>query len=191
MIEAILFLRHLFPSSSSSCRATSTDLPDPFPAAFSIVQCFRPVFKASSCIGTEQLYVGSRLSSCLCPSMRRGPQEYVTYEFVPISPAVSRMSNLVFMIGGWWLYSNSFVGCCLQDLFNITRTISVKLLSSFFSIRLVNFHVVNLYNGIDATAASKKLHFSLSVRSNFHMTDDKRSIKYFRTIISHPKLLPP
>ena len=32
-------------------------------------------------------------SSGLCLSMWRGPQEYVTYELVPISPAVSRMSG--------------------------------------------------------------------------------------------------
>ena len=66
--------------SSSSCRAIS----------ISIVHRFRSVFKATSCIGTELLYVGP---SCLCLSMWRGPQEYVTYEFVPTSPAVPRMSG--------------------------------------------------------------------------------------------------
>ena len=47
---------------------------------------------------------GYRWSSCLCSSMWRGPQEYVTYEFVPISPAVSRMSgssNLDSFCDGW------------------------------------------------------------------------------------------
>ena len=42
---------------------------------------------------SELLYVGSRWSSCLCSSMWRGPQEYITYELVPTSPAVSRMSG--------------------------------------------------------------------------------------------------
>ena len=41
---------------------------------------------------TELLYLVSSGSSCLCSSMWRGPQEYITYEFVLTSPAVSRMS---------------------------------------------------------------------------------------------------
>ena len=60
---------------------------------FSIVHCFRPVFRTISRIGTELLYVGSRGSSCLCSSMWRGPLEYVTYKFVPTSLAVSCMSG--------------------------------------------------------------------------------------------------
>ena len=46
------------------------------------------VFRATSRIGTELLYVGSSWSSCPCSSMCRGPQEYITYEYVPTSPAV-------------------------------------------------------------------------------------------------------
>ena len=75
------------------------------------------------------------------------------------------------MMGGWWLYSCYFVGCCLQDLFNIACSIFVLLLSSFSSISLVSVHVVHPYSTIDKTAAWKKLHFILSVRSVFHMTD--------------------
>ena len=41
----------------------------------------------------ELLYVGSCWSSCLCLSMWRGPQEYITYESVLTSPAVSHMSG--------------------------------------------------------------------------------------------------
>ena len=48
---------------------------------------------ATSCIGPELLYVGSSWSSCLYSSMWRSPQEHVLYEFVPTSPAVSRMSG--------------------------------------------------------------------------------------------------
>ena len=77
----------------SSCHAISTDIPDPFSPPFSIVHCFQQFFRATSCISTELLYVGSSWSSCLCSSMWRGPQEYVTYEFIPTSPAVSRMSG--------------------------------------------------------------------------------------------------
>ena len=63
-------------------------------------------------------------SSWLCSAMWRGPQEHITYELVPTSPAVSRMpgsSNFdTFMMGGRWPYSSCFVGCCL---FNIARSI--------------------------------------------------------------------
>ena len=75
-----------------SCRAASADIPDPFSPPFSIINCFRQVFKATSRIGTELLYIGSSWSSCLCSSMWRVPPEYVTYELVPTSPAVSCMS---------------------------------------------------------------------------------------------------
>ena len=36
---------------------------------------------------------------------------------------------------------------------------------------LVSVHVVHPYSSIDTTAAWKKLHFILSVRFDFHMTD--------------------
>ena len=53
------------------------------------------------------------------------------------------LTCIVFVMGGRWPYSCSFVGCCLQDLFNIVRSILVKLLSSFFSSRLFSVHVVH------------------------------------------------
>ena len=74
-------------------------------------------------------YVYSCWSSCLCSSMWRGPQEYVTYEFILSSPRVSRMSGsstcIVFVKGGKWLYSCCFFGCFLQDLFKIGSSILV------------------------------------------------------------------
>ena len=88
----------------SSCRTINTDILDPFLPPLSIIHCFRLVFKAISCIGTEQLYVGSSWSSCLCSSMWRGPWEHITYKFVPTSPAVSCMSgssNLDSFCDGW------------------------------------------------------------------------------------------
>ena len=51
---------------------------------------------------------------------------------------------IVFMMGGRWLYSCCFVGCCLQNLFNIVHRFLVQLPSSFFSIRFVSVHVVHL-----------------------------------------------
>ena len=113
--------------SSSSCHATSTDLHDPLSPLLPIVYCFRRVFRVTSRIGTELLYVGSCRSSCLCSSMWRGPQEYITYEFILTSPAVSRMSGSSnfdsFVMGGRWPYSCCFVGCCLHELLSIAHSI--------------------------------------------------------------------
>ena len=82
-----------------------------------------------------------------------------------------RLTLIVFVMGGNWPYSYCFVGCYLQDLFNVAHIILVLFLSSFFFIRLVSAHVVHPYSSIDTTAAWKKLRFILSVRSDFHMTD--------------------
>ena len=79
-------------------------------------------------VSAQLLYIGSSWSSSLCSSMGRGPQEYIAYEFVPTSPACLVRLTLI-------LY-----------LFNITRSILVKLLSSFFSIRLLSVHVVDSYS---------------------------------------------
>ena len=106
--------------------------------------------------------------------MWRGPLECSTYKLVSTSPAVSSMSgssNLdSFVMGGRWPYSCCFVGCCLQNLFSIARSILEQLPSSFFYIRLVSVHIVHPYSSVDTTAAWKKLRFILSVRSDFHMT---------------------
>ena len=83
----------LISSSLSSCCTISTDIPDPLSPPLPIVNCFWQVLRATSRIGTELLYVGTSWSSCLCTSMWRGPQVYITYELVPTSPAVSHMSG--------------------------------------------------------------------------------------------------
>ena len=82
-----------------------------------------------------------------------------------------RLTWIVFVIGGRWLYSWCLVGCCRQDLFKIARSILVLLPSSFFSSRFVRVHVVHPYSSIDVTAAWKKLRFILSVRSDLHIID--------------------
>ena len=116
-------------TSSSSGHAMSTDIPDPFSPPLSIVHRLQQVPGTTSCIGTVLLYVGSSQWSRLCSSMWRGPQEYITYEFFPTSPAVSRMSDSSkldsFVMGGKWPYSCCFVGCCLRDMFNIACSILV------------------------------------------------------------------
>ena len=139
------------------------DLPDSLSPPISIVHRSREVFQAITCIGTELLDVGSSWSSCLCSSMWRGPLEYIAYEFVLTSPAVTRMSGSSkldsFVMGGRWPYNCCFVGCCLQDLFHIARSILAFLPSSFFSIRLISVHVLHPYSSMDTNASWKKLHF--------------------------------
>ena len=68
---------------------------------------------------------------------------------------------IVFVMGGRWPYSWCLVECCRQDLLNIY----------FFSSHLVTVQVMHPYSSIDTTTAWKKLHFILSVGSDFHMID--------------------
>ena len=75
---------------SSPCRAIRTDISDPL---LPHLHCFRQILWAKSRIGTELLYVGSSWTSYLYSSMWRDPQEEITYELVPTSPAVSRVSG--------------------------------------------------------------------------------------------------
>ena len=76
---------------------------------------------------------------------------------------LARLTWIVFMMGDRWPYSCCFVGCCLQDLFNIARSILVQLPSSLFSSRLVSIHVMHPYSSIDTIAAWKKLCFILYI----------------------------
>ena len=55
--------------SSSSCRAISTDIPDPLLPPLSIIHCFQLVLRAASRVGRELLYIGLSCWSCLCMSM--------------------------------------------------------------------------------------------------------------------------
>ena len=67
--------------------------PWPSLATLPIVHYFQQVLGSTSHIGTELLYVGLSWSYSLCSSMWRGPQEYITYDLVPTSPAISHMSG--------------------------------------------------------------------------------------------------
>ena len=66
-----------------------------------------------------------------------------------------RLIWMVLEMGSRRPYSSCFVGCYFLDLFNIARSILVQFPSSFFSIRLVNVHVVLAYSSMDTTAAWK------------------------------------
>ena len=59
---------------SSSCRAISTDFPDPLSPPLPIVHCFRQVFRTTSHIYTEWLHIGSSWSFCICSAVWKGPR---------------------------------------------------------------------------------------------------------------------
>ena len=121
MISYALFFFSTIYGVSSSCHAISIDIPGPLSPPLPIVHCFRQVLRAISRIGTELLYVGSSWSSWFCTSMWRGPYEYITYELVPTSLAVSRMSVLGFF--AFCLFVFFFFSFC--GLFN-TKVILVE-----------------------------------------------------------------
>ena len=58
-----------------------------------ILSCHPSLSSTASGFYTELLYVYSSWSPCLCSSMWRGPQEYISYELIPNSLAVSCTSG--------------------------------------------------------------------------------------------------
>ena len=119
-------LRLKCPSSSSSCRAIGTDIPDPFSPPLPIVHRFQKVLRATPHILTELLYVGSSWSPCFHLAMCRGPPLMSSSLLLQQCPACQvYLIWIVFMMGSWWPYGCCFVECCLQDLFNIARNILV------------------------------------------------------------------
>ena len=148
--------------SSSSCRAASTDIPDPLSLPVSllfIASCrssgLHPVSSHSCCMyvragrpAFDWPYAGVHRSTSLTSSSLLLQQ----------CPAcLVRLAWIVFVIGGRWPYSWCLVGCCCQDLFNIALNILVWLPCNFFYSRLVNVQVVHPYSSIDTTADWKKL----------------------------------
>ena len=58
--------------------------------------------------------------------------EYISYEIQQCPAYLVRLILIVFMTSGSWPYSCCFVGCCLQDLFNIAQY-AVKFFLHTFS----------------------------------------------------------
>ena len=121
--------RGYWKSSSSTCRAASTDIPDPLLPLLPIVHRLRQVFRATSRILTELLYVCSSWSSCFCSAIcgvHRSTSLMSSSLLLQQCPAcLVRVTWIVFVMGGMWPYSWGLVGCCRQDLFNIARSILV------------------------------------------------------------------
>ena len=109
----------------SSCRAASTDIPDPLSSLLPIIHRLQHV---------SGLHPVSSHSCCMY--VRAGPHAFAR-PYVGIHRSTSLMSSslllqqcpaclahltwIVFVVGGRWLYSWCLVGCCRQDLFNIAR----------------------------------------------------------------------
>ena len=114
-------------SSSSSCHATSTNLPDPLPP---------PPLLSIASGWSSRLHLVSTQSCCMLvlagrPAFAR-PREGVhrSISLMSSSPLLQHCSLglvlltwIVFVMGGKWPYSCYFLSCCLRDLFNIARRI--------------------------------------------------------------------
>ena len=150
-------------SSSSSHRAISTDMPDPLylPSESSIVSGrsseFLPLSAQSCCM---QVLAGHPAFTRSCEGVHKRTSLMSSSLLLQLRPAcLVRLTLIVFLVGDRWPYSCCFVGryfmgcyfvgCCLHDLFNIARSILVKLPSSFFSILLVNVLVAHPYSQIN------------------------------------------
>ena len=105
--------------SSSSCHVAGTDIPDPLSPLLPIVHHLWQVLSMYVRAGRPAFarpYVGVHKSTSLMSSSLLLQQ----------CPAcLVRLTWIVFVIGGRWPYGWCLVGCCRQDLFNITRSILV------------------------------------------------------------------
>ena len=68
--------------SSWSCRAASTDIPDPLSPHLPIIHRLWQVFRVTSHIITYMLHVCSSWPFCFWLAICGGSQEYITYELV-------------------------------------------------------------------------------------------------------------
>ena len=115
--------------SSSSCRASSTDIPVPLLPLLPIVHHLWQVFRPTSRPLTQLLlYVRAGRPAFARPyvGVHRSTSLMSSYLLLQQCPAcLVRLTQIVFVMGGRWPYSWCLVGCCLQDLFNIARSILV------------------------------------------------------------------
>ena len=95
---------HLWKVSSSSCRATSTDIPDPLSPLLLIVHCFWQVLRGKSRILTDLLYVGSSWSPCfssaMCGVHRRTSPMSSSLLLQQCPARLDRLTLMIFVMGG-------------------------------------------------------------------------------------------
>ena len=139
----IPFPRVLIPKrTSSSCRAASTDIPDPLSPLLPIVHRLWQVFRTTSRILTLLLYVCSSWSSCFCSAICGGPLEYITYELTSASLAVSCVSGSSNLDS----FRDGEAGCrIVVALWGVAaRTYSVLLVTFLYNSHLLSSSVVLL-----------------------------------------------
>ena len=125
-IYIYIYIRIFFhTSSSSSSRATSTVIPVPLSPLLPIVRHFWQVLRVTSRILTELLYICPSWSPCFCSAYRSAALMSSSLLLQQCSPCLFHLTLIVFVMGGILPYSCCFVECCLQDLFNIARSIFV------------------------------------------------------------------
>ena len=120
-------------SLSSSCRAGSTDIPDPLPPLLRIVHRFWQVLRATSGIFTELLFVGSSWSSCFCLAIWGGPKSTsLMRSYLPLQQCSARLVRLTLIVS-WWVVSGGTIGALWGVAF---RTCSLLLAAFLCSCRL-------------------------------------------------------
>ena len=114
-----------FTSSSSSCHAADTGIPDPLSPLLPIIHPFWQVFKATFRI-SGCMYVRAGRSTFAWPyaGVHSSTSLVSSSLFLQQCPAcLVPLTCIVFVMGGRWSYSWCLVGCCRQDLFTIARNI--------------------------------------------------------------------
>ena len=112
-------------TSSSSCRATSTDIPDPLSPHLPVDHRLWQVLRAISRILTE-LRAGRPALARPCAGVHRRISLMSSSLLLQQCPAyLVRLTLIVFVMGRRWPYSCCFVGCCLKFLFKISCSILV------------------------------------------------------------------
>ena len=124
----ICFESFIYISSSSSCHAAGTDIPDSLSRHFSLSfiasgRSSRPhPVSSHSC----WMYVRAGRPAFARPyvGVHRGTSLMSSSLLLQQWPAcLVRLTWIVFVMGGRWPYSWCLVGCYRQDLFNIARNI--------------------------------------------------------------------
>ena len=133
----------------------------------------------------RSVLVGHSTLACSCVGVHR--RTSLMNSSLLLQQCLTCLVCLIWMVlemGGRWTYSCCFVGCCFQDLFNMTHSILEQFLFSFSSICLVSINVVHPYRRNDLTAAWKKLCFILSNKFDFHMIDNfLKAVHAFTSIV--------
>ena len=119
------------------------------------------------------VFAGRPTLACPCAGFHRRTSLMSSSLLLQQCPAcLVRLTRMVWVICSRWPYSCFLVVCCFHVLFRITRRILVQLPSSLFSSRFVRVQVVQPYSSTDTTTAWKNCLFNLSVRFDFHTTDN-------------------